>query len=267
VFNLSVFSYSKYAKAIFPFAEPSHYAITMAPFYIFYITEKKVKGVIVTILLLIAGLILPSLILLVLSGLMLSMVVLKSKYRLILLVITVTLLFFVIMLTLDKIGYFTERLIIASSSKNLSALVYLQGWEESFNALIDTKGVGLGFQNLGKQSPGIIAEKINILAGKYKNRSDGGFLAAKLIGEFGIIGLLIVISVTIRIVISYFNLVKFRKIKKERSIKYYFADSVIVAFGFELFLRGYGYFTSGVFLFICAVFIIKCQKRILCQSC
>ena len=46
----------------------------------------------------------------------------------------------------------------------------------------------VGFGNVANTLTGDKAELIYSIAGEYKNRADGSFLASKLISEFGIFG-------------------------------------------------------------------------------
>ncbi|MFT8211578.1 MAG: hypothetical protein ACMZI0_15200 [Symbiopectobacterium sp.] len=55
-------------------------------------------------------------------------------------------------------------------------------------ALFDTYGLGLGFQMAGTNGVGEYGYKIYVLSGMDLNRFDGGFLASKIVSEFGVIG-------------------------------------------------------------------------------
>jgi hypothetical protein len=175
-------------------------------------------------------------------------------------VVIFILLFFV---QLSELGlYFTDRLIINDNSSNITTLTYLQGWSDMVISLEYSDYLGVGFQNMGTLAPSAYGETIYALTGVYKNREDGGFLAAKIVSEFGFLGVVIILFY-----LKYF----FRSIKmlwqhvkavdfKQHSVLV-FSNGVIVAFAVELFARGYGYFSPGFILVITSVMISATTKR------
>ena len=92
------------------------------------------------------------------------------------------------------------------------------------------------------------------------NITDGGFLAAKLICEFGIIGLLLVLAY---LVLALKSVVKINHLNNQNIIgsdsykKQIFMYGIVVAYFTEIMLRGYGYFSPGLFFLLTAIFYIK----------
>ena len=268
--RLNTLGYENYAKSIFPFAEPSHYAISVGGILFatgFCVsTPRRVFLIIVTSLM---AVLYPSVILLAIALAMVALYFISTIGQ-ILLVVFFSLLgtYYLINFT-DSTAYFIERLNLRQSTDNLTALVYLQGWQDMYVAVYESHGFGLGFQNMGSQPAGDYGEIIYQLAGHYKNRADGGFLAAKIIGEFGVFGLIGVLAYlnkfynSLCYIIKYIKLNGSRKLdmKSEYHVSLIFGHSIVVIFIIEMFGRGYGYFSPGVFLLLVAFFLISFEKH------
>ena len=160
---------------------------------------------------------------------------------------------------INHVEYFSSRLSF-EDSQNLTTLVWLQGWQLAYLNFMDTSGIGLGFQMLGKSttSYGNITDIMSSLlnGGQALNTEDGGFLVAKLIAEFGFVGIFIVLFYSFFLVKIVYRL---RKLYKKQLLTDYekrklLAYGIIFSFFVEMFLRGYGYFSPGVFLFLTSVF-------------
>lgn len=258
VFKISILGYDAYPKAIFPFSEPSHYAIAFSGFFVFssVCCGKKI-GLLIVSMLAILGALLPSV-----SLLVICCVVLVLRFSSPLMAVVGAVLLFICVPILSQfvdISYFSDRLVLGDSAENLSGLVYMQGWEEAWRALSDTNGIGVGFQNSTSMSYGDAAEKIYGILGTYKNREDLGFLVAKMTVELGLFGL--------ALVVAYFGIFakSFRKmvwfVRSDSLARfdaaYLFACSVIIGFCVEMFVRGVGYFTPGLFLLLTSIFLVR----------
>ena len=268
--NIDFLNYSNYAKSIFPFAEPSHYVLAMSGvlvatgFYISNLLRIFFLGLIIIFILFYQSvLMLALLVLMIFSYYTVSFT--KSIMTLLILSLLILLFFHYS----ENAHYYLDRLNFSDENKNLTTLVYLQGWSDAYYSFIETNGIGLGFQNMGKLEPHEISELIYTLAGEYKNRSDGGFLVAKIIGEFGFLGILLVITYIVQFFKSVHYLRKFLKYKVfyNSNNTYFptrlvFAHSIIVSFFIEMFTRGYGYFSPGVFLFFVAIFLISFDRTL-----
>jgi hypothetical protein len=132
-----------------------------------------------------------------------------------------------------KYDYFYDRVLFwdAQSSKNLSSLVYLQGIQDAHYSFVSTKGLGLGFQQLGTQKLSeaglILQELLNNNTGL--NRQDGGFTAAKIIAELGLLGILILLMYLILAKKAFFYLYNYLR-GKENDLKLALSYGFIYAY-------------------------------------
>lgn len=248
-YKIESFNYINYPKSIFTFYEPSHYAITIGPLFILTMLTTKVNKMTVSLLFLMVGGVSQNLTILV-FWLIGSWLVIESKrMKLTFIVLTSLSIFYFITFHTLEATYYIERLTFNKEVSNLSMLVYMQGWDEMRKALIDSNFLGLGFQMAGSNSPSETALIIINIIGSDKNRVDGGFLAAKLVIEFGIFGIIFLLAYCIEFIRSYFYVINNRGI-----ITYNYLYSILILSLFvELFFRGQGYFTFGVFLMAFAV--------------
>jgi hypothetical protein len=74
---------------------------------------------------------------------------------------------------------------------NVSSLVYINGWETAAANLVDTYGIGLGFNRMGcaprpETSSG---EFLEFIGQGDLNYNDGSFVMSKLLSELGLLGL------------------------------------------------------------------------------
>lgn len=262
--KVDALGYDQYAKSIFPFSEPSHFALSVSGLlFAFGLYSSIYTKISLIILVGLMGILYPSLNLLVIA---LSMVILYfiSNFKKLLFVVLITLvsIFYIVNFT-EIATYFFDRLTFDDSASNLTALVYLQGWEDMRISLYESYGFGVGFQNMGILPPGEYGEMIYHLAGKFKNRNDGGFLAAKLIGEFGILGIALIGAYLWKLFHSIIYVINFTKaydLNRKQIILNYsvvsiLGHSVIIMFFLEMFARGYGYFSASIFLFFVAIFL------------
>ena len=248
------FSGYTHAKAVVPFSEPSHFALFSGMFFVFsFVLAANRKArffIFVSVVLLSVGF--PNTTMLMYAILM---ALLLLRFRISSLLVSVSILV-ILVLIISNTPYFSQRMTISRASANLSALVYLQGVYDAYEAIVSTHALGLGFQMLGTQPPSEIAELISLrLGGEGElNRQDGGFLGAKIIAEFGVLG---IISVLLFVVLSFRSFLFLRMIIHKRLIVYdpvvVFIHCVFYSFSVEIFIRGYGYFSPGVFIFLASV--------------
>lgn len=159
------------------------------------------------------------------------------------------------------VDYFLPRMQLTTAASNLSALVWLQGWDEAMTGLRKTMGVGLGFQQLGVNGATgtvahVIAEQFRIVDGTENgtlNLLDGGTLGAKLVGELGVLGIGAVGACSCLIYRSIRNLGEIAAQPAGSSATAFFYCCV-VSFSLDLFIRGTGYFSPSVLLFLTGVF-------------
>lgn len=238
-------------KSVVFYGEPSHFALSFLPFLFYMVVLSALKKKLAFIFtgLLLAGL-LNSLILMVGVAFIAACAL---PFRLLICSAFIVTLIQVVFAPL-KIEYFLERLDFSQKVQqtNLSTLVYLQGWETAYLNVLETSGIGVGFQQFGIVGmPGEIASEVTRQAGMPLNTLDGSFVAAKLVGEFGIFSI-------IMLLIYFYYFIKIAKGLREISLKglvydnylKVFYHSCYVLFVVDLFARGLSYFSSSGFIFV-----------------
>jgi glycosyltransferase involved in cell wall biosynthesis len=236
------------SKVMVLFAEPSHFALILLPITLF-IYIKKDNNFLILIPPLIISLAIQNLTLLV--GIFLFFICQKRNNFLLKIVILGTIV--ILLINFYDFSYFIKRLDF-SSVKNMSTLVFLSGWENAILNFKDTHGLGIGFNQLG-----LIGEQgyyrsilVNDNHGTV-NLYDGGTTGSKLISEIGIVGVFLLL-------IYLYSLFKFYKIILNKIIlnnKDILIFSFFFSAFFEFFLRGIGYFTLGMFLFLVSCIYLK----------
>lgn len=171
-------------KSVLFYGEPSHFALNFLPLLLYEVVRSRIW---LKLALLFGSfvlcLMLENLTLMVGVALVLVMTV---RLRLILLLFPVVM----CALLVTNLEYYADRLDLSGNSNNLSALVYIQGLERAYLNFMETRGLGIGFQQFGiVGSMGDVTEDIKALIGYEANLLDGGSLAQKFIGEFGILGI------------------------------------------------------------------------------
>ena len=90
--------------------------------------------------------------------------------------------------------YFSDRLKLTTDSDNLSVLVFVQGWQLAYNSLKETYGLGIGIQQLGFVKVETEAgDTIIRLLGRNVNDTDAGLTFGKIVSEFGLLGVFLII--------------------------------------------------------------------------
>lgn len=252
---LSVAFYGQ-LKGIFPYGEPSHFALIFGPFIVFYvITRKDTVAFACLIGLLFLGYLIESLTFLVYVAIAGFVVLLRGGVvtgviGIICLLITFGFLFY-------GTEYFAARLDISADTENLSALVYFLGIDYAYMGL--QSYIGYGFQMLGVGVKSDISLAIVRLLGEtgdqHGNTHDGGFLAAKIIGEFGVFGLLILAYYMLVVIQAFLFLLRNRYCNSQHLA--FVSSSIIVSSTVEVFIRGMGYFSLSIMFFLVSLFYFK----------
>lgn len=254
-------------RRVFPFSEPSHFALVAGPVYatMLVVLRPKLRKYVYFAAVIQAALF-PSVIMSIFL-LVLLFVSVRPFVLLSLILVSVT----AVMVIFESVSggmfdYFSSRLFFSVASNNPSTLVFLQGWLDAYRAMVETAGLGWGFQMLGTQSPNIYAVRIFEILHTNINQTDGGAgLAAKLIAECGIVGLIVSLFIFVRIIISAHKLRQFlltrNKVATEvvtsELYKNAVAHAIIAAFAVEFLVRNLGYFSPGVVMFFVACLQIR----------
>jgi len=243
-------------KEVIPFGEASHFALYAGVFFIiFFIFSRNILYKIAILLVdVVLAILFPNTTMLIFAILM-SLLLLKFNIK----NIVVFVIALIVVFNIFQSDYFAERIDLSGDSDNLSALVYAQGVDYAKKSLVDTHGLGIGFQMMGTQETSAISRQIIYILshsnfGQGLNRNDGGFLAAKIVTEFGILGIILLFAYIYLFIKSFFIL---RKVIRDRNYidtKLALMYAIIFSFFVYVFVRGSGYFNPVVFLFLIALF-------------
>ncbi len=254
-------AYALRYKPIFPFPEESYFALTYGLFAAALMMQCRLGGrLLITAYSLAIALWYPSFTLLVISGLLL---LLALRGWVFLLLIPLLLLAWIQRPALQETHYyqyFAQRADLREVNKNLTMRVYMQGWEQAYIALRETHGMGVGFQNLGIEPAGHYAQSIQKIYKHSYNRLDGGHLGAKLIGELGMVGLLLVGAILVAAGRAYWRLGRNRS-----PAAYPYAqvvqDCLLYLFVVQTLFRGISYLDPVVVLYLFAL-----RQRLTCPQ-
>ena len=242
---------SNYPRSVFPFTEPSHFALLLTPVLVAACAVSPMPHRILYIGLALAETVVLQNLTMVVGCLLAAVTCLQLRYLSLMLLLALP-----VSGMLD-LSYYANRIDLSNEeNNNLSALVYLQGWQMLNEAWQNTYGFGLGFQQLGvsgtKVDSAVIIQK---LVGDDQNLLDGGFTIAKIIAEFGVFG---VMSLLGYFAISLKALTVLRSSIKKTSSTHpviLFSAGVILAYWLELAVRGAGYFTPGGLIMLAALLV------------
>lgn len=257
IFSISPFS-PDWRKPVVFFSEPSHFALSFLPFLLYMVVNASAGR---KLLLVLSGYALAVLIenLTLAVGVTLIAALTLPLRRSLLLAFIVTAAIWVGSVNLD---YFTARVDMSGGTQNLSTMVYLSGWERACQDFSDTFGLGVGFQQFGIiGSRGDEMESIAALVGADLNLLNGGTVAPKFIGEFGVIALAMLLAY----LVYFAKCAKWlREVSRGAEIgtpARVFFLSCVVMYSVDLFVRGPGYFSSSGFLFVAATVWLVIEGR------
>lgn len=244
-------------KTVLFYSEPSFFALNFLPLLLYMVVSSRLRMKFLFLLTsFFIALFLESLTLVVGIALIFF---LTTPLRQLILILPIAVL---LLLSAVDIDYYSKRLDFSRDNTNLSAMVYMQGWERSYLNFKDSYGIGVGFQQFGIVGDlGEISKDIEKLAGANGNLLDGGSVASKFIGEFGILGLMVVLLYLAYFAKSVRWLYKVSMSSMAPSdSKQVFFLSCFVMYFIDLFVRGTGYFSSSGFLFIASLWWMSFVK-------
>lgn len=255
-------SYSLLEKPIFPFKEQSHFSLIFGLF-LFPLVIISTRKIAISLFMwgFFLAITLPNLTLLVFVIVAGGAALLKDKstLKIAFWLVVLSLLSVFLLKEILKIEYFYSRLSFEDTS-NLTVLVYIQGWELIIKTFTDFEFLGIGFQMLGFDKSVLppTSYVINEVAGSFLNISDGGFLAAKIITEFGFIGFFIVLYFLFGNLLYLFNgftLPTNLSGSSDLHLNFRLMKLFSFAFMIEVFFRGYGYFSPALLFVISTYFL------------
>jgi hypothetical protein len=239
-------------KAVFPFAEPSHFALSFIPFLMYVSVGGAMRSRIASLFVGLAfALFLQNLTLLV-GCLLVACVALRLKAFL------MSGLFLGLVASQLDLSYYVDRLDFLHETKNLSTLVFMQGWELIGESWEKSNGWGLGFQQLGLTTTEVPSSIMifNILHDNI-NLKDGGFTLAKFLSEFGIVGMMIISLFFISMMESFIHLRRIAYGKEENITLATIARCFILSYIMELLIRGTGYFTPTTLILLGSIVVLR----------
>jgi hypothetical protein len=153
----------------------------------------------------------------------------------------------------SNLEYVVTRIDLSGEITNISTLVWLSGWERALQNFIDSKGVGLGFQQLGLVGQRSISQEVldSFNLGELNNL-DGGTLGSKVVSEFGIFGFVLLLLYLWQL-IRAISLIRVEFVLRHQSKNpgRALALGLIIMSVVEILIRGGGYF-SGTILALCS---------------
>lgn len=238
-------------KLVYPFFEPSHFTIafSIVSTAMICVTKPRYRIPILLVTLTFASLF-PSTLCLVIF--FLQVMLLTKNFKSTIGVAAVLLIISPLVLIFLDIDYYLSRVFSSNETINLTNMVYLQGWESINSSLKESYGFGLGFQMMGQKYSGPMAQLLCETHSMCINNLDGSFLAAKLITEFGVLGI-IISCLFLYMAYKSFVLIRIHLSFIDRGVSIFknsdvFGFCVLYVFTAELFLRGYGYFSPTFLL-------------------
>jgi hypothetical protein len=250
VARVSPGSSDAYFKPVFPFSEPSYFALAFVPLLMYRcVTSAGARRVLMLLIGLAAAVLLQNLTLLL--GCLLTAFISFRPMAVILLTVPLA----VTAMQLD-LSYYLARLNLSSETQNLSSLVYVQGWQLIAESLSRSGGWGLGFQQLGVQGTNVWAAGIIYdLTSGYSNLLDGGFTFAKLVSEFGVIGLVLTLLYLLTAQRAIRALRFTARHRGSPNAALTLSRCIIASFVLELFVRGSGYFAGTTMLMVASLWV------------
>jgi hypothetical protein len=237
------------------YSEPSHLALAVAPFLIYAILRGHRIGVYYLIFFAAWAAAIQNLTMLLVVAL--ATLFIEKLSRVLLVAGGVVAALFV----LGDLDYFLSRLSISADAENISVIVLLRGWETALGALSESAYWGVGFQQFGIAAPeGRLTDRLADLDLLNQNIHDGGSTAAKLVGEFGVFGI-VILALYVMAAVRLWLVLRKRRAHGSMNAATIFLGSAFIALSVELFARGVGYFSPGVFLVISGLGVIFLRDR------
>lgn len=230
------------------FPEMSHFSLIFLPLLLFKVlTSKKHYYVyLITSISLTLALTVQSLTLLVGTILVMLMYSIKKTFIFFLIPAGLILSF----IGTESFSYFVDRIFFIDTN-NVSLLVFLSGWERAYLNLFEYDFLGIGFNQLGFEGQiGFFQNKLASLNLLSLNLKDGGSLAAKMISELGILGIVLISMYTFFLIKIIYQIKKYNLIYSY--LDTFYASVFIMSF-ITIFLRGSGYFSPSVFLLLSSI--------------
>jgi hypothetical protein len=241
---------SKWERPMFPFSEPSHFALAFLPILLYRCASAGRRASLAWLFFaVVTALVIKS------FTLLLGCILAAMVCRRLVMMSTMGLVLGLAALPLLDLTYFALRL--SGSSGNVSGLVYAQGWQLVAESLGTSSGWGLGFEQLGVDGTGVpLASIIHRVTGTDLNVMDGSFVFAKLTSEFGAFG---AVAGVLYCLLALHAVRALRRGEAHAATR--FAYCIIAAYTMDLLARGAGYFTDTALLMIAAFGVLATRRE------
>lgn len=240
-------------KSVFPFTEPSHLALAAAPFLVATsVLSRPLTRAAWLLAFLAIGAVLQNLTMIVACAVA-ALITLRPLHILLLVLLLAP-----IALSAD-LGYFAARVDFSEDNRNLSSLVFLQGWQMMEESLAATHAIGRGFQQLGiAESDTAAGQLIYALLQDSLNLQDGGFTLSKIVSELGAAGIVLALALA-RVIWSAARVLRTAVTAPRRAARIpaarLFAAAIALGYLTELLVRGVGYFSPSGLLMCASLWI------------
>lgn len=243
------------------FQEPSHLALYLAPLLLFIYFQGKYFWFLMATFATYALSPSSTLIICIFGPLIIYRAILyKGNFKYFSVLVIVSTLSFIFFVS----DSFQDRILgLASGSDNLSSLVWLNGWSSAFDYLMNSNYFGVGFNLMGfGVDPSVIGAYSDVIyeaSGGYLNYNDGSFLVSKVLAETGILGLLLLGYVL------FYAFDKFKDLYKNRKNirpEIHLALAIFLVASVSMFVRGFGYFSPIMFMFIWSISYIHKMRYV-----
>lgn len=236
-------------KSVFPFSEPSFFGLAFLPLLLWCSASAKggYRFLIVAVGV-VTALVLQNLTML--AGTFLVLLAISSARGL---VAMAGLLVGALLVSGLDLSYYTERLNFSEDNNNVSTLAFIQGWQLIDESMSKSSGWGVGFSQMGINGSEVeAAELIYLIVGNYTNLNDGTFIFSRLASDFGVFGVALTLYylwVVKRsfVAIRRYSLGCLQLIPGEA-----LAHAVVVMSIIDVFVRGIGYLTGSMIIFVAA---------------
>lgn len=257
--NITLPGLPYFYKPVFPFTEPSHFALAFLPLLMWACVTSSgwMRHLCLLAGIAIAGL-LQNLTLIV--GIILVAIVYAPLLRASLIIGVIA---GAALVASPDLTYYSDRLQFSTDTDNLSVLVYLQGWQMAEESIRNSSGWGVGFQQSGVNGSDSEATRVinAVTQGEDSNLLDGGFLMVKLLSDFGVFAI-IATAFYVRLLTRSFQRLRAVALGKVQfDDGTVFAHAVVAMYSVEAFVRSNGYLVGTFVLFIGAVMHLHRVER------
>lgn len=236
-------------KSVFPFSEPSFFGLAFLPLLLWCAASAKKQYRFLFVIVGVAtALVLQNLTML--AGTLLVLVAISSARGI---VVMAALLVGALLVSGFDLSYYAERLNFSGENNNVSTLAFIQGWQLIDESMSKSSGWGVGFSQMGINGSEVeAAELIYLIVGTYTNLNDGTFIFSRLASDFGVFGVALTLYYLWVVRRSFVAIRRYSLGRLELLSGEALAHAVILMSVIDVFVRGIGYLTGSMIVFVSA---------------